>query len=386
MKLQLIKSPHMSSAISRVMNELGPDALIYRTRSSASGVEILAGLPGEGEEFDNIEQSLGMIESQNNFVKVSDHLDNKMKEIDLTVKMLNSKISSLSSTTARVNYRDSEVQGVDKLERLGFSKSTIHEIFYQHIKKLKSHDDVNAAIEKIAAKHIDVMSDDLFLEKRCIALVGPTGVGKTSTIVKMALRAIDQFGSSSVGIITTDEGDISVKNVLNFYCNVFGIDLEYVSSPEEMKVALKKMKNKKSILIDTHGISQRDDISLFNLKEILNSNKKEISVYLTLPAQQQEAVLADIVKNFQFDNICGCVITKLDEAIEYCSVISVVMKSKLAIAYVCDGQDNRLNIRVPRKQAILSLIFGKDLPEDRLESNRQYTFQHAISLIGMGYF
>lgn len=374
MKLQLIRSAHMQTAMSLVLERLGPEALIYRTKTSSSGVEILAGLPDENEEFQSIEHSINLIANEGNVPL--DNVQNQLNQLGSSIREITKKIQLLS-TTAPVNEKSKHQQAVLEdsplfiyLQNIGFSKNAIYQLFGNLFKKIKPDHDIREAVQQYLLKNIKISKKEMIYNKRICALVGPTGAGKTTSIVKMAIRYLQKFGKEKIGVITTDKSEISIKNTLTHYCNELGIDLEYVSSSSELKNSIDRMQHKELILIDTHGVNQRDHIAIMELINMLEYADSSISVYLTLPAQQQESVIEDIITKFNSPLVQGCVVTKMDEAINLAPVISAVAVNKLMVNYICHGQDVKSDIYLPEKSTLLSYFYGPQVDsteEDEFE-------------------
>ncbi len=390
MKLQLIRSAHMQTAMSLVMDRLGPDALIYRTKTSSSGVEILAGLPDENEEFQSIENSINLMANEGSMPL--DNVQNQLNQLGSSIREITKKIQLLSKNSSMAEKSHNNQAQLEDSElfiyllTIGFSKQSIYQLFSALFKKIKPDEDIREAVQKFLLKNIKISKKEIIFNKRICALVGPTGAGKTTSIVKMAIRYLQKFGKEKIGVITTDKSEISIKNTLSHYCNELGIDLEYVSSSSELKNSINRMQHKKLILIDTHGVNQRDHIAIMELINMLEYADSSISVYLTLQAQQQESVIEDIIAKFNSPLVQGCVITKMDEAINLAPVISAVAINKLMVNYICHGQDVQCDMYLPEKSTLLSYFYGPqtdNTEEDELEIIWPITAQMNISTMNL---
>lgn len=385
MKLQLIRAANMQKAMAKIHDELGPNALIYRTKQGRAGVEILAGLAGDTDMSTTIENMLS-VDGNNNPV-VSDKKETmvyeKLDDLGRCIKEMNKKMQGLT----QVSHRDNIIvdQFKEYFDDLGFSRRAIEELFGKQLKKFKSVENIHEDVQKLIAKSLKFNKADPVEKLKCCAIVGPTGVGKTTTIVKMAVRFVEQYGEGKLGIITTDEGDLNINNKLSYYCNLLNIDLEFATNAAEMNVAMARMKRKKLVLIDTHGVSQRDKATLKTLINTLDLCKKKMAIYIALPCNQQEAVLEEIVKKFDFNNIAGCIMTKMDESINLAHAISVSMRHKLPIVYFCNGPNVIKNIFIPDQHIVLSLLLSNDV--DPVEvSVTPYFSRHHFSLLGRGLY
>jgi flagellar biosynthesis GTPase FlhF len=123
------------------------------------------------------------------------------------------------------------------------------------------------------------------------------------------------------------------------------------------------MADKELILIDTHGVSQRDRMAVNNLISLIEKSSKKIAVYLALPCNQQEAILNEIIKTFDFKRVAGCILTKVDESIKITPALGIVMMHNLAIAYLCNGQDINNDIVLPTLKVLeeaMPIVFSND--------------------------
>ncbi len=170
-----------------------------------------------------------------------------------------------------------------------------------------------------------------------IALVGATGAGKTTTIGKLATRWSMQHGSQDLALVSTDGYRIGARDQLMTYSRLLGAPLHTANSGEELAQALERLKSKKLILIDTAGMGPRDA----RLKEQLAALKlgaARARVYLTLPAHGEVNALDEAVRSFANLTPDACILTKVDEAASLGAVLSTILRHKLRIAYLCNGQ------------------------------------------------
>ena len=129
--------------------------------------------------------------------------------------------------------------------------------------------------------------------------------------------------------------------------------MAYANNAEELTIVLEEMREKKLILIDTYGVSQRDQANVETLMQLLNSQGNKISTYLTLPCNVQEAILEEITHAFQSSNLKGCILTKQDEAITLGAALCVCIMNKLKIAYICNGPNIHHDIYHPTPARML---------------------------------
>jgi len=170
-----------------------------------------------------------------------------------------------------------------------------------------------------------------------IAVVGPTGAGKTTTIAKLAARWSMQHGSQDLALVSTDAYRIGAREQLMTYARILGAPFHAANSGGELARALERLKSKRLILIDTAGMGPRD-VRLTEQLAALQLGAARARVLLALPAQGEGHALEEIIRTFSRVSPAACILTKLDEAASLGAVISTTLRHKLRIAYLCDGQ------------------------------------------------
>jgi flagellar biosynthesis protein FlhF len=178
-------------------------------------------------------------------------------------------------------------------------------------------------------------------QRKIMMFVGPTGVGKTTTIAKLAARYAYKLGTNyKVGIITLDSFRVGAVEQLKAYTNIMRLPLEVVKKPEELSGAIERLKDCHYILIDTAGGSQYDidKIELINQYQE-HLTETPIEKMLVLPANVKTSDLYEIYNSYSSLQIDNLVFTKLDETISYGNLISFAHKTKKSICYISVGQN-----------------------------------------------
>ncbi|WP_299009487.1 flagellar biosynthesis protein FlhF [uncultured Shewanella sp.] len=200
------------------------------------------------------------------------------------------------------------------------------------------------------ANLLDNQGDDIVKQGGVVAFVGPTGVGKTTTIAKLAARYASYHGSEHVGLITTDHYRIGAFEQLATYGKIMGCPVRQVHDINELEQVLYQFRNRKLILIDTAGMGQRD-LRLFQQLDNLTANSRlPIRNYLVMAATGQRKVLEEAVAQFARIVLSGVVLTKLDESTSLAPALSVLIQSGLPLSYVTDGQ------RVPEDMQVADTL------------------------------
>ena len=187
------------------------------------------------------------------------------------------------------------------------------------------------------AQTIPFADDDLLDRGGVVALIGPTGVGKTTTIAKLAVLFAMQHDPDDIALVSADAFRIGAKEHLMAFANIIGTKVYSASSSTELAETLSRLKNKKLVLIDTEGRSPRDR-DLANRLAALGSNRDRVRFYLTLSAATQEAALDEAIREFNKVPLEGCIVTKIDEAAQLGCIISTLIRHDLPAAWFADGQ------------------------------------------------
>jgi flagellar biosynthesis protein FlhF len=210
-----------------------------------------------------------------------------------------------------------------------------------------------------------------------VALVGPTGVGKTTTIAKLAAH-FKLRENKRVGMITIDTYRIAAVEQLRAYADILRVPLEIVLTPAEMTAALERMADMDLVLIDTSGRSQRDVNRIGELKSFLDAARQAggegsdgaLEVHLVLSCTGHPAQLVDVAEKFASLGVRRVVFTKLDEAVGLGVILNVIRKLNLQLSYLTTGQDVPDDIEVGHRRRIAELVLDRPAtgpgPTDRL--------------------
>ncbi len=209
------------------------------------------------------------------------------------------------------------------LDQLGQLNSDPHKVWQQALALL--------------ARAIPIADNDVLSEGGRIALVGSTGVGKTTTIAKLAARFAHTHGKQSVALVTTDNFRIGAHEQLQHFARMLEIPLLTANTSEELTDRLKMLADKKLVLIDTAGMSQTD-VRLSEQFHKLQHGSPEIRPYLVLSANTQLAALNETIKNFNKAKLAGAIITKIDESASLGGIITAAIRHNLPLSYCGTGQ------------------------------------------------
>ena len=373
-------------ALLLVRNELGADAVILSNRKVANGVEITAladadlnritesKKPSIQPTFQPLEVTrlkepekvaVVMIDQAAERVKVSSPVlsaapapniteqQGILSEIKSMRSMMQEQIACLSWSD--MQHRDPQrAQLLRSLLNSGFSPALSRQL----LEKMPLEADISW-IRKVLGNNLRVATqdEDVVVRGGVYALIGPTGVGKTTTTAKLAARAVVRYGADKVALLTTDSYRIGAHEQLRIYGKILGVEVHAVRDTEDLRLTLSALKRKHLVLIDTMGLGQRDS-RVAEQTEMFNA--AGVQRLLLLNATSSGDTLEDVVHKYHSSGVIGCIPTKLDEAGCLGTVLDVAVRHKLALHYITSGQ------RVP-----------EDLHEVNLEYLLHRTFKPA---------
>lgn len=208
---------------------------------------------------------------------------------------------------------------------------------------------------KLLSNRLQTNNDDILTQQGVVALVGPTGTGKTTTIAKLAARYAQKYGADQVALITIDTYRIAAYEQLATYGKIIGCPVRKAQSGEQLADLLFQLRNKRLVLIDTAGFSQRDSRLISQLTTFRQVSGQQVKNYLVVQGNTQQATIKHIINAYKSIDLRGCIITKLDECYSLGEIISNVIEAQLPVSYVADGQQVPEDIHVANAKSIISL-------------------------------
>ena len=193
---------------------------------------------------------------------------------------------------------------------------------------------------------------------RLVALVGPTGVGKTTTIAKLAAN-YHLKEKRRVGLITVDTYRIAAVEQLRTYADIIDLPMQVVSTPREMREAVARMEDLDLILLDTAGRSPKDEVRIQELRAFLTEADAD-EVHLVLSSVASARVLEQTAERFAAVGTTSLILTKLDEATGLGNILPLVRTSRLPLSYLTNGQNVPDDIEVAESMRVARLILGME--------------------------
>jgi flagellar biosynthesis protein FlhF len=180
-------------------------------------------------------------------------------------------------------------------------------------------------------------ADDIVEQGGVYALVGPTGVGKTTTVAKLAARAVLRHGAAKVALVTTDTYRIGAQDQLRIYGRILGTPVFAVRDENDLEMTLSDLSGRHLVFVDTVGMSQRDK-RLAEQVALLCGEQRDVKRLLLLGAPSQGVTLEEVARAYSGPGLIGCILTKIDEALTYGPVLDVAIRHELPVHYVTNGQ------------------------------------------------
>ncbi|MEP5765382.1 MAG: flagellar biosynthesis protein FlhF [Halieaceae bacterium] len=386
MKIKQFEAPDMRRAMRKVRDELGDDAVIISTRKAADNVEVLAALDYDPELASQLQANLAgsnrkeaatprpqkarlQAISNDTIAKpqrpaadasTSASIDPQISSMQMELSRLRGLFEGeLSELTWQEKGRRQPgrlaLQG--QLKKLGLSRRVCKDLLDRAPGANAAAENLTSVLKRLAGQ-IKVSDDDLLEQGGIVAVVGPTGVGKTTTVAKLAARFALRHGRNEVALITTDRFRVGAQEQLYNFGSILGVPVQAATSPTDLRKALASLSDRKLVLIDTAGMSQRD-MGLTDQFVTLASADAQIKTFLVLSAIAQQQVLQEAIQAFSHIGLAGSIVTKIDEAASLGPIISALCRHQLPLAFIGNGQR---------------------VPEDMLPARRESLVEEAVRL------
>ena len=379
---------NMNEALTRIRYELGKDAVIISQRKikkpgikgifSKRQLEVTAAVENSSIDRNSKVKSTSIHASNNSYSRKGTSADYNMdKSINDLKNLMNKEIENKRNKQAVVDNNEQKKSEIEsevkemkdmlkavmknttkdsKDELLEFlSNSDIDMQFYDEFnEKLKGDFDVSK-LRDIMSRDIKSFNDDL---NGNVVLVGPTGVGKTTTIAKLAGN-LSLVKKKKVGLITVDTYRIGAVEQLKTYAEIMNIPFEVVITIKEMEAAIKKMKDCDVVLIDTTGRSSKNKMQISELRAFVDkANATSINVVISATTKNKD--IKTILEGYRILNYDKVIITKLDETSVYGSIYNISRIANKPIRYVTTGQNVPDDIKDFSKDEAIKLVFGEE--------------------------
>jgi len=410
LKLKTYTAPTYTEALNKIKAELGDEAVIVsskeikkKTLTSPGLYEIVVAIEEEKKQKNSVDDvmlrlskaaqeinSLSQSETpkdpkpKSETPKHSPHTnaplqpynDEEIKELKSELSKLSDTLKFLQATVWDISHKNdlelppefSEIYALSRAS--GMSAKHLDEIMkltikYMPVRMRKNRETIKRYFHTLLKKMVPIRLEREIKppHKKIMMFVGPTGVGKTTTIAKLAARYAYKLSQRhKVGIITLDTYRIGAVEQLMTYAKMMRLPIETVVDPNDFEEALNTLRHNDYILIDTVGSSQHDKEKIERLNSFLKINTfAEINVSLVLSATTKYEDLVDIYNNFSILPIDTFIFTKLDETKTYGNIFSLLLDTKKPISYFSIGQEVPDDLMVADADYLLKGILNKEL-------------------------
>ena len=372
MKIKRFQAADVRQAIREVRDVLGPDAVILSNTRVDGGIEIVAATDYDESQFRRHAQPTAEAPEQprveinpstfeRNVPAAATPRENIWSQEPTLVQMrreIASLRDMLQNQLSDLTWKDMERQSPTQMQLL---KRFLHmgvdvEIAKTITAQMAGIDDLETAwrqsMGRLAAQ-IPLAEQDFLSQGGIYALVGPTGVGKTTTIAKLAARCALKHGARQVALVTTDCYRIGGQEQLRSYARILGVPIRVARDHSELAETLGDLLDRRFILIDTAGMNQRD-MQLSEKFALLKQQSPRVRTYLTLSANTQASAMDDTIKAFSHLALSGCILTKTDEASSLGGAISAMIRHNMPLAYLANGQQVPEDLSLARPNSLVN--------------------------------
>ena len=360
MKIKRFVARDIRQALRLVREEMGPDAVILSNRSADGGTAVVAAVDYDAESFATAgevderplaESGAGARSFYDAELAAADDsgqsvarpgipaavgpMEGMRREVQGLRELLECQLASLAwNELSRSNPM--QVTVLQKLNAMGIAPALAREVA-ESLPRVTTLDEADRQSLLALVKRLPVHKDDLLEQGGIVAVVGATGVGKTTSVAKLAARYVMRHGPNDVCLLSTDTYRIGAREQLLSYARILGVPLFVARDRDELAAILGAQAWRKFVLIDTAGMSQRDE-RLAQQFALLRSQGARTRILLALSAASDLQTLDELVTTYADVQPAACVLTKLDEAASLGAAISVLIRHRLPLAWCSNGQ------------------------------------------------
>jgi len=348
MKIKRFNGPDVRGVLQQVREALGPDAVILSNRRENSGVEVVAAADydearvwqavARAEAGDRPARDERLMEPRawREGPATSVSLQSVQEELGRLKALLEERLDSLSWRQWLQQYPRHR-PAFQELQALELSLEMTQRILSSLPTAGEDADQLRRQAVATLVRALSGPAPDPLAEGGVIALVGTTGVGKTTTLAKLAARYALAHGPQAVRLVSSDGHRIGAHEQLMTYGRLLGVGVHVAETPEELRRVLSGLKDVPLVLVDSAGMGQRDRRLREQLARLQDASER-LRAYVVLPATARLDTLDETLGALKVSNLTGAVISKLDEATSLGPVLSVLMQHRLGAAYLANGQ------------------------------------------------
>ena len=407
MKMKRVLAKDTRTALAMIKESLGEDAVILSTNKVGKEIEVVAALdeeerrataPGQSEFANRLAANLDRLKAHRtaptstqtasfaevradrrdaaSYADLAAHIpaqrqaastpanDAAMQRMEQELGLLRLLVEKQMSETSKQTDQflsAAALKVAQRLERMGIEQKLIDQILPQ----LSRHDDADSLwleAQVWLQQHLHTSTQGVVQKPGIYALVGPTGVGKTTAIGKLGAQLAMKHGKHKVALISMDQQRIGARDQLRVFGAMLGIEVYHVAGHSELLQHLHQLDHKDYVLIDTSGGNPFDG-HIQKLVDGFKQMPQNINVYLTLAANSQTHALRHMMKHYH-GQVAGVVATKLDETLPLGGLLSALIESQQKLVMITDGQRIPLDLGYPSAEQIIAHAVAAEIAEE----------------------
>ncbi|MCK8826296.1 flagellar biosynthesis protein FlhF [Natroniella acetigena] len=354
MKIKKYRGENMQEIVAKVKSDLGSDAVILHTRKFKQGGVF-------GLFAKEMVEVLASTEGKRSKQREDNQLERELKEMKGMMNNLMGEMENNRQQNLSLMSKQSFQELIEALLEIGVSHDTAHELAGKIVRRLEAPTlEDQEGVKEILQEELTGQLDNIEPiqledgETKVVALVGSTGVGKTTTLAKLAAN-FALFEDKKVGLITADTYRISAVDQLKTYSEIIDLPLEVVFTPQELVTAIENYQGYDLILIDTAGRSQNNQVHMSELKSFIKKAPID-EVYLVLSATTKITDAMEVIDTYQKIDLDKLIITKIDETNSLGIIFEVMTKAEKPLSYVTLGQDVPEDIKIAESDELAADI------------------------------
>lgn len=371
MRIKRFLAASLQEAKEQIVRELGEDAVVLSSRQvkkrglwgllGFSQVEVTAAIDAPKPAPLVSAAASTMQPTSEPTVAPWESLQHELLE---TRRLMETMSRRLHSSQGQSNYPGALAAYYTRLQATGLAEDLLTELLEELMAQLAPQETASEdLIEQVGSKLLAARLSPYAsaqgpqAQQRIVCLIGPTGVGKTTTIAKLAANAVLRQ-KQRVALVTFDTYRIAAVDQLRTYGEILGAPVEVVLTPGEMRQTLEKLQGYDVIFVDSVGRSQQNMMQLSELKAFLEAVHAD-EVYLTVSSTTQYEVMLDIVENYQMAKPTALIFTKLDETKRLGPIINLLLTTGLPVAFLANGQDVPDDLLQLMPEELIRLLLGE---------------------------
>ncbi|HWO97872.1 MAG TPA: flagellar biosynthesis protein FlhF [Bacillus sp. (in: firmicutes)] len=373
MKVKKYMASSMPEAMNKIRKELGHDAVILNSREVYTGgifglfrkktIEVIAAIDSQPVKTKN-KQSKGKGHDSPSLVPPAQkHRQEIVQEISDLKKMIEQLTIVKQSADTKIPEEVNRI--IEKLTRQEISEEISNQIlpslleFYYLNKESVTEKELVNWTKKWLLEKLSKVGEfkGIDFEKKYMNVVGPTGVGKTTTLAKIAAQCVLKH-QKRVAFITTDTYRISAIDQLKTYANILNVPIEVCYSKEDVEKAMDALAYCDIVLIDTAGRNYRQEQYVDDLKSMFSFNE-EMQTHLVLSLTAKMKDMETVCKQFSKIPIDSFIFTKIDETSTYGAMLNAVLMYGKSVSYMTNGQNVPDDLEEVSREQLVNLMFGE---------------------------